>query len=224
MRRLIFPLVLGFGGAAILLALGVWQIDRLGQKQAYLAQIEARIGDRPQALPAAPDAQADRFLPVETSGRFLPGEVLVLSGVKGVGPGYRVIAPFETDDGRRVLIDRGFVPEVDRAAVRPAGAARITGNLHWPDETDSFTPAPDAAAGLWFARDVAAMSEAFGTEQVLIVLRETSETGTGLVPQPVNTSGVPNDHLGYAITWFGLALVWLGMTAFLIRRITRPTQ
>jgi surfeit locus 1 family protein len=39
----------------------------------------------------------------------------------------------------------------------------------------------------------------------------------------VDTAGIPNDHLEYAVTWFALALVWLGMTAYFLRRPERPT-
>jgi surfeit locus 1 family protein len=97
----------------------------------------------------------------------------------------------------------------------------VEGNLHWPEEVDGFTPAPDARTGLWFARDVPAMAEALGSEPVLIVAR--SPTAPGIEPLPVDTSHIPNDHLGYAVQWFGLAAVWLGMTAYLLWRIRRRT-
>lgn len=220
MRRLIFPILLGVLGCAVLIALGMWQVQRLHWKQAILSDIDARITAAPVALPASPDPQADRYLPVTVDGTYLGGEARVLTGLKGVGAGYRVIAPFETAEGRRILIDRGFVREADRDTPRPTGPARITGNLHWPDETDGFTPDPDVAAGLWFARDVARMAAHFGTDPVLVVLRE-SDGAPGVSPMPVTTSGIPNDHLGYAVTWFGLAVVWAGMTLLLIRRMAR---
>ena len=220
MRRLIFPILLGALGCAVLLALGVWQVQRLEWKTGVLADITARIAADPVALPALPDPDADAYLPVVVEGTFLPGEALVLTGLKGAGPGYRVVAPFETQDGRRILIDRGFIREAEKAAERPPRAARVVGNLHWPDETDGFTPDPDPARGLWFARDVARMSAHFGTEPVLVVLRG-SESGSDVSPMPVDTSRIPNDHLGYAVTWFGLAFVWAGMTLVLIRRIAR---
>jgi surfeit locus 1 family protein len=223
MGRLVFPLLLGLVGAAILAALGVWQLQRLAWKEAVLAAIEARLAAPPVVLPAVPDPDADAYLAVAAEGAFLPGEALVLASPRGLGPGYRLITPFETADGQRILVDRGFLPEARRHDPRPPGPARIEGNLHWPDEADRFTPPPDAAAGLWFARDVPALAAALGTEPVLVVLRASDEAAPPARPLPLDTAAIPNDHLEYALTWFALAAVWLGMTGFLILRIRRGT-
>lgn len=220
-RRMILPLLFGLIGTAILLGLGVWQVQRLQWKQGILAQIDARLGDAPVALPAAPDPQTDRYRPVRVTGRFENDALYVLTSLRDEGPGYRVIAVFVTADGRRILVDRGFLPEAQRDAPRPGGPAEVTGTLMWPDETDRFTPPPDAARNIWFARDVGAMAGALQTEPVLIVAR--SPTGGGILPLPVDSSGIPNNHLQYAITWFSTALVWVGMTALLLWRISRRT-
>lgn len=219
--RLVTALLFGLVGAAILISLGLWQMQRLHWKEAILAEIDARIAAPPAALPARPDPEADRYRPVTVTGRFT-GEVLrVLVSLKEVGPGLRIIEAFETEAGRRILIDRGFLPEADKTRSLTAGPATVTGNLHWPDEVDRFTPPPDPAAGLWFARDVGAMARALGTEATFLVAREP--TGDGITPIPVDSSGIPNDHWGYAVQWFSLAAVWLGMTAYLLWRIRRRT-
>jgi surfeit locus 1 family protein len=209
-------------GCAILIALGSWQLQRLAWKQGILAQISARLTDTPVALPALPDPAGDKYLPVRATGRFTGPEIDVLASLKDVGAGYRVIAAFRTDDGRMILIDRGFLPEDQRARPRLATTAAIVGTLHWPDETDSFTPPPDAAREIWFARDVPAMAAKLQTEPVLIVAREA--TGDGITPLPVGTQGIPNNHLNYALTWFSLAAVWAGMTLLLLWRIRRRTD
>lgn len=216
MRRTLFFALFALIGTAVLVGLGVWQLQRLSWKEGVLAQIEARIAADPVPLPAAFDPEADRYRPVAVEGRFLPGEAHVLVSVKRVGPGYRIIAPFETAQGRRVLVDRGFVPVEAKDAARVTGPATVTGNLHWPRETDSFTPPPDPAAETWFARDVPALAEALGTEPALIVAR--SRTDPSVTPMPVDSAGIPNDHLQYAITWFSLALIWAAMTAYVLRR------
>ncbi|MFN3643374.1 MAG: SURF1 family protein [Gemmobacter sp.] len=223
LRRLVFPLLLGLAGAGVLVALGLWQVQRLAWKEAILADITARIEAEPVALPAVPDPAADRYLPVAVAGRFAGRDIRVLVSRKGDGAGYRVVAAYETEDGRRILIDRGFLPEAAKTAPPASGAAKVAGNLHWPDEVDGYTPPPDARSGIWFARDLPAMAAALGTEPVLVVAKAVEPADPALDPMPLDTSGIPNDHLGYAVTWFGLAAVWLGMTAFLVWRIARRT-
>ncbi len=222
MRRLAFLLIFGVTGAAILIGLGVWQVQRLAWKEGVLAEIDSRIGAAPQPLPTAPQPDTDRYMPVEISGTVLPGEIAVLVSVKRVGPGFRVIAPFETEDGRRILIDRGFVPDAAKRDTRSLGPATVTGNLHWPRETDRFTPEPDLTAGTWFARDVPAMAAHLDTEPVLVIA--TSETDHAVTPLPVDTSGIPNDHLQYAITWFSLAVIWVAMTVYFLWRSRAQQQ
>ncbi|UOA26669.1 SURF1 family protein [Pseudosulfitobacter sp. DSM 107133] len=222
MGRILFLIGIGLGGAAVLIALGVWQVQRLGWKQAVLADITARISAEPVALPDDPDPVADKYLPVAVTGTYAPEAIYVLVSQKQIGAGYRVISPLVTDAGRRVLVDRGFVRVDDRDAVTtPAEPVRITGNLHWPDEIDSYTPEPDLGANIWFARDLPAMAQSLNTEPLLIVARETSQSGGPVTPLPVDTAGIPNDHLQYAITWFSLALIWVAMTAVFALRGSR---
>lgn len=218
-RRMIFPLLLGLAGAAVLISLGVWQVQRLQWKQGVLAEIAARINAAPVAVPETPDPEADRFLPVTVSGELSGEEIHVLVSTKTEGAGFRVISPIQTNAGRRLLVDRGFIRDEMKGNDRPAGEVSVTGNLHWPDEIDGYTPEPDLGANIWFARDVPALAKALKTEPVLIVARATSETDPAVTPMPVDTSGIPNDHLEYAVTWFGLAAVWIGMTGFLLWRI-----
>jgi surfeit locus 1 family protein len=173
-------------------------------------------------LPATPDPVADRYLPVAVSGRLTGQELDVLVSRKQIGPGFRVIAVLETESGRRVLVDRGFLAEDARALPRETGALDVVGNLIWPQEVDGFTPAPDTATGIWFARDLPAMAEALNAEPVLIVAREW--TGDGIEPMPVDAAAITNDHLNYAITWFSLAVVWAGMTGLLLWRMRRKVE
>ena len=218
MSRIAVPVLIGLLGMGVLCALGVWQVQRLAWKQGILAQIEARIGDDPVPLPDDPDPTRDRYLPVRATGTITGDEIDLLVSTRDTGAAWRIVAAFETDDGRRVLLDRGIVRYDDKDRPRPPVHVTVTGNLHWPDEADRFTPAPQLADNIWFARDVPAMAAALGTEPVMIVARTTDEPVPTAVPLPVDTSGIPNDHLGYAITWFGLAAVWAAMTGLWITR------
>ncbi|MEM9708078.1 MAG: SURF1 family protein [Pseudomonadota bacterium] len=222
MKQYLFPVFLGVLGAGILISLGVWQLQRLEWKERVLAEIDAKIAAAPGPVPLAPAPETHRYAPVQGAGAFDGEEVHVLISVKGVGPGYRVIQAFETGQ-RRILVDRGFIPTTEKGAGGALGPARVIGNLHWPDEIDRFTPDPDIAANIWFARDVPALSAALDTEPVLVVARQI-EGAERATPLPVTTAGIPNDHLEYAVTWFGLAAVWLGMTAFLLWRIYGRTN
>nr|WP_281494082.1 SURF1 family protein [Jannaschia sp. S6380] len=212
----------GLGGFALLVALGVWQMQRLDWKNGLLAEIEARIAADPIPLPPAPASEADRYLPVAVEGQPAGAPIHVLVSRKGYGAGYRVIAPLATPDGRRIMVDLGIIGTDAKDAPLPMGPYAVTGNLHWPEEVDGFTPDPDMKRNIWLARDVPAMARALQAEPFLIVAR-TLSPAIGPEPYPVGTAGIPNNHLGYAIQWFGLAAVWLGMTLFLLWRIRRRT-
>lgn len=218
MMRWLFPLVIGLVGTGILIGLGTWQVQRLGWKEALLASIDAQIGADPAPIPDVPDPQRDRFLPVTATGH-LNGDpsINILASLKVVGPVHRRVAVLSVDE-RRVLVDLGTTSVNSTPEPIPAVPVTITGNLDWPDEIDSFTPEPDLEANLWFARDVARMANVLDTEPVLIVARTVEPALSGITPHPVNSDGIPNDHLEYAITWFSLAAIWIGMTGFWVWR------
>ena len=220
-RAMIAPLLFGLIGAALLISLGVWQMQRLAWKDGVLAGIEARIGSDPVSVPVTPDPKADRYLPVEVTGRLGEQEVHVLVSRKQIGAGYRIITALDTGR-RRFLLDRGFVRDEYKDAPRALHDVTVVGNLHWPDDRNSATPQNDVTGNIWFARDIPDLAAELGTEPILIIAR--SDTGDGIEPMPVGTEGIPNDHLQYAITWFSLAAVWLGMTAFLLWRIKRQAS
>lgn len=214
---------MGIGGVAILVSLGMWQVQRLAWKEGILAEIEARIAADPVALPASVDPVADEYLPVEVTGQFGESGLRVLASRKQIGAGHRLIQVFETGE-RRIMIDRGFLKLNDTAPPLPEGEVTITGNLAWPEETDGFTPEPDEATNQWFAREVPDMAAALDTEPLLIVVRSLSYDAGPVDPMPVSTAPIPNDHREYAITWFSLAAIWLAMTLYLLYRTGRPQK
>lgn len=218
MRRLVIPLLLGVIGFAILAGLGVWQLQRLQWKQGVLAEIEHGIQVAPVPLPAQIDLSM-KYKPVQVVGTTTGDEILVLSGTREQGGGYNVISGFVTDDGRRIMVDRGYIPQDDRRKPRPPVRLGFAGNLHWPNEIGDATPSPNLAEGVWFARDVPAMARQLHTTPVLVVASAVAGDAQGVEPIPVSISGIPNSHLSYAVQWFLLALTWAGMTAGLIWRI-----
>lgn len=221
LRALLPPLILGVAGAAALIALAVWQMNRLAWKEGLIAGIEARMAAAPVGLPAEPDPERDALLRVEVEGTLLGPEIHVLSAIRELGPGFRIVAALEVagrDGSRRIMADLGFVPErmKDPAARSGAGTAvQLTGFLHWPDETDGYTPEPDLGSAIWFAREVDAMAAALGTEPVLVTA-ERHDLGEWPLPRPPGAD-MPNNHLQYALTWALMALVWIVMSAVWVR-------
>ena len=215
LKRLAFLLLVGVAGTAVLLSLGKWQLDRLNWKQAILDDITARISALPVPVPITPSPDLDKYLPVQASGKVGSEYIRILSSQKIIGVGYRLISPFESQ-GRRLLLDRGFLKIADKVSDQTTDITSVKGNLHWPQEVDSFTPEADIENNIWFARDVYALADALKTEPILIVASDISPGGGKVTPLPVDTAGIPNDHLQYAITWFSLAAVWMIMSlAFL---------
>lgn len=225
-------LATGALGVLVLLALCLWQVRRLEWKEGVIAVLEARLAAEPAPLPAVFDPERQEFSRVRLAGRFdgAPGahgfaDAPLLASLRPHGPGYRVIQPFETAEGRRVLVDRGFVPLAEKneggAAARPTpapeGEISLVGALRWPEEGDD---GPDFGArdNVWTERDIAEMAGLFAAEPVLIVAETSTALGPWPVPQPIAAIDVPNNHLGYALTWGGLALVWAAMTGFLALR------
>ena len=212
-------IILGIGGTAILLGLGVWQVQRLAWKAEILAQIERKILAPAVDIPTQVAPATDDLLPVRGTGRYVGDRtVRVLVSQKIYGAGYRLISAFELNDGRKIMIDRGFTSVRADMPAMPKGSGQVVGNLQWPQEIDSFTPDNDLAANIWFARDVAALSAHLQTEPILLVLRNSSFGEDAAQPLPKMSANIPNDHLNYALTWFSLAFIWLGMSGYFLYR------
>ena len=216
MKRVLFT-VFSIAGTAVLGWLGNWQLDRLAWKQTVLEQIDQRIAAPAVPVPPIPDPSEDTYLPVFAEGRFGQEYIRVLVSQKRIGAGYRVISAFKTE-GRRILVDRGFIDLSMSSDMQADQAVVVQGNLHWPDEVDGFTPAPDLEKNIWFARDVRALSEALQTQPILIVASQISPPDQNIKPLEIDSSAIPNDHLQYAVTWFSLAAIWIMMSAAFLWR------
>lgn len=217
MRKLLFPLLIGAGGIAILLYLMVWQLNRLDWKEGVIAEIEARLAADPVPLPEAVTPEADNYRTVIMQGSATGEEIRFLDSGTAAGTGHRIISAFQTREGRRVMLDQGLL-EINDAAAQAADpltdTVTVQGNLIWPDDVSEQAPEGDE----WYARDVVAMAQALNTEPVLVVLSAATAYDPRLAPLPLSTRNIKNDHLEYAITWGLLALVWLAMTIFYVAR------
>lgn len=229
------PLIIGIGGALILFCLGIWQLDRLSQKQNKLQEVIYRL-QRP-SIPfetiAATQLEINNYQPVSVTGHYIDKAVYVLTSVKPWGAGFQQIVPFQTAT-QTILVERGFIPEAQKNDVLiplEKGEITLDAILYRPQETGYFTPPPDVEKNIWFARNVEAMAQYLEAAPVLAVIKPPPEVKAKRAPQalaqyekwprPIITDArsIPNNHLQYAITWFSMGLIWLVMSAIWVRRI-----
>jgi surfeit locus 1 family protein len=219
-RPLLIPTLVLIPGLALLLGLGVWQIDRLHEKEALISSVEAGLKAPPAALKdvlkAGPAGAEWRH--VRLSGHFLHDREQYLFAQGPLGAtGVQVVTPLVAGDGGIVLIDRGFVPDglrdpARRSQGQVAGEVSLTGVLRLPQKPGAFTPAADLKTRLWFVKDVPAMAKAVGVTAAPVLIEADAMPNPGGWPLGGQTRvDFTNDHLQYAVTWFGLALALLGV-------------
>lgn len=223
---------------AVLLGLGFWQLERLEWKEALIEAATARPNDPavpapgPMAWPL--DMGEWNYRRVALTGRYTDGEILAwttLSEPRGPlgGMGYFILTPFVTNDGFTVLVNRGFVPDalgepsVRHEAAPPEGPVTVEGIVRRDDPPNFVTPEPDRTDGIWFSRHIATMAQHLnvtGPVAPYNVDLVANETPPGGLPQAGESQVTfSNNHLQYAVTWFGLALCLIGVvTVALVRR------
>jgi surfeit locus 1 family protein len=238
-RTLIVPGIAVLIVFAILCGLGVWQVQRLAWKEALIARVDSRLDDPPVPAPgpadwAALDLAEREYQPVSLTGRYLNDReariVYVLTAPKGPvgGVGYLVMTPFRTDEGWIAYVNRGFVPQANaapetRAAGQIEGETTVTGLLRHTHGRSWFDPADDPAGNAWFSRDPKVWAAAAGLPAAeiapYIVDAGYDPALPGGLPQGGETLVTfPNSHLGYAITWFGLAAALVAVFFVYVRR------
>ena len=225
----------------VLLALGTWQVRRLAWKEELLATIEMRRAAEPRPLDDVIAAAAEEggpgggrgrldYRPAIASGRFEPGEARVYATDQGV-VGWQVLSPLRLPDGRALIVNRGFVPDqllgdAPRRAP-PKGEVTVAGLLRDPlfDKPNRFVP--DNAADEFYWKDFAALSAALalGEAETVPAILDAGATPTGQLPVGGQTViDLPNNHLGYAVTWYGIAVGLLGVVAVLVRGRVRRAR
>jgi len=226
-RGLAVPSMAAAFAFAILIALGTWQVERKAWKENLIATVTERFAAPPTPLPPPSqwphlDQDRDEFRRVSFRGEFINDkEALVYTAGSSLhgdssGPGYWVFTPIRLADGT-VMVNRGFVPQgrqdpATRREGEVAGFVGIVGIMRWPERAGMFTPAADPGKNLWFARDPAAMAAAKGIREVAPFYIEQESPGApgGLPRAGPLIPNFPNNHLGYALTWYGLAAVLAG--------------
>lgn len=204
----------------VLLALGNWQVERLAWKTELIAKVEARIEQPAVPLPdRASLAEASDYLPVVVTGTFDHDLEIILTGrsVEGQG-GYLVLTPLETELQGWILVERGFVPPqfkdtATRLDGQVGGTVTLSGLLHRPIEPGPFVPVNLPEKGDWYSVDLAEMGKAIGRDlyPMLFIVDRVATTGSRWPQAGQARINFPNNHLGYVITWFGLAIALIGV-------------
>lgn len=239
-RGLLWPTLATLVALAILVALGTWQVNRLAWKEGLIDAATSRSVADPAPAPGPSEWAAMReddwiYRRVSATGRYGSGEVhvfMALGDPEGPlgGPGYLIFAPFVTDAGWTLLVDRGFVP-LDRKdpATRPgppAGEVTIDGLMRRGEKPAFFTPTPDPERNEWLVRDLPVMADALdvsGEVAPYYVSLVAAQTPPGGLPQAGETPlTFSNSHLQYAVTWYGLAIVLVGVYGAFAWRRLRP--
>jgi surfeit locus 1 family protein len=204
---------------ALLCGLGSWQLQRLQWKLNLIATVNGHMTAPPVSLDTILVMKPDdaQYRRVMLHGRFdHTREAYVFTTDASGAPVYHVLTPFKTDDGKTLMVDRGAVPKemldpATRARGDAAGDVQVTGVWRAPDAPGFFTPAPDIAHRIWYARDLGTIAAA--NHLVLsapVVIEADATPNPGGWPKGGQTVvSFRNQHLSYAVTWFGLAIVLL---------------
>ena len=220
---------------AVLVGLGLWQLQRLHWKQGLLAQIEARTKGPPitleDAVALAREGRDPNYYRVRVDGRFHHAKERYLYAVSDGRVGWHIITPLETEDGDMVLVDRGFVPDdlkdpSSRALGQVDKLVTVTGIVRSPEIQGPFIPDNEPEANRWFWRDLAGMARSAlpaGAIQVapFFLDADKSEVPGGWPEGGQTRLETTNNHLQYAITWFLLGACLLIVYGLYARSLYR---
>ncbi|MDX2204824.1 MAG: SURF1 family protein [Hyphomicrobiaceae bacterium] len=222
--RLLWPSLAALIALAVLVGLGAWQLQRKAWKEAIIARIATRATAPPVdlvGLLTATHAEPDlEYTHVSVRGRYLHDKERYLYAPQQSGLGWQVLTPLATPAGVVVWVNRGSVPDARRAPEtrkegQVDGLVTVTGLLREP-RAGAFTPGNDADRNIWYWADVGGLTAsalAAGTTVLPVVVEaDASQTPPGGLPKGgVTRLIIPNRHLEYAVTWFGLALTLVGV-------------
>ena len=222
-RLLLWPGVMTATMLAVLLGLGTWQVERLHWKQALLAQIA-----RAEAAPAVPlPAEPDPFIKVQVTGR-LREDLAATYGAEvheaPAGPqlGTQLIVPLERTDGNTILVDRGWVPmSRPRAIALPVGEVTVEGYVRPGDKAGWFSATDNPATRQFYTLDPAAIGAALELPSAApFILVAVGPAPPERYPDPArHLPRPPNNHLSYAITWYGLAVALVVIFVLWARKV-----
>ena len=207
----VLPVLLVSVCVALLLALGTWQLQRRAWKHMLIAQVAARV-DAPAAAPPGPgqwaalSSASAEYRHVRVTGYYLLPQTLVRATTE-LGMGFWVLQPLRADDGFTLMINRGFVPEDTKAAPADGAETEVTGLLRMSQPGGGFLMPNEPAAGRWYSRDVRAIAAQDRVGDVAPYFIDAAEGPAQTWPRGgLTVITFTDNHLVYALTWFGMAL------------------
>ncbi len=225
--------------------LGTWQVQRRVWKLDLMERVEQRLHATPQSLgsvaaaaAASSDPRAQEYQPVHATGQWIPGKTVFAQALTAIGSGFWVLSAMQTEDGRQVLVNRGFVPDtlVNKVPLEPTanGSVRIEGLMRVSEPGGGFLRENNPANNKWYSRDVAAIATRLELQDALPFFIDLGIPSNAHVnadaPAPAANGPWPqagmtvvkfhNSHAVYALTWYGLALMVL-LAAWLVVRHER---
>ena len=220
MRPKLIPVLFTIPALIMMLGLGTWQVQRMAWKGDMIERLQTRVKLAPVSLASLEakgkvDEVADEFTPVKITGQFNhAGEVHLVNRSLNGNPGVHVLTPLKrSDNGKVILIDRGWVPferrdVKNRLEGQVAGDVSVTGLIRFPKPQSSFMPENVPSKGQWYSMDPITMAKQSGADvPVYYILSSDKDTPGGFPIGRQWTVDIPNNHLEYAITWYSLALI-----------------
>ncbi len=231
-RFLLRPRWIGFhllclGGVVLMINLGFWQLRRLDERQAFNAAVSSRIDLPPAPLDdvlASGDPDEVEWRQVEAGGTYLPDEQLVVvNRSQGGSAGDIVVTPLQLDDGRILLVQRGFVPLGADAAAPPAGTVDVVGRLRPSQERRRGQLSDPATGDLTEAHRVdlprLAAQMPGPLVPMYVELASSAPAEAGPFPQPLDVPELSEGpHLSYAVQWFIFSACVVVGWVFAVRR------
>ena len=216
-RPLLWPSIFSVIIFAILFSFGTWQVKRLFWKEALIERYTIQSQSNPIKNPSKLESSINEFKSVEFTGSFLHKNEIYITGKTYEGnAGFHVITPFELNNNKIILINRGWVSEGYRNPEKRKfslveGQILIKGIIRYPQKKGYFVPENDGKNGFWFTikpNEIINFLNLTSNKVINNYYIDALRQGEKLT-LPIGVTGKPklrNQHLSYAVTWYGLAL------------------
>lgn len=216
-------------------ALGIWQVKRLSWKHDLIARVEQNINASPVSAPDQQawqnaDRKAFEYRAVTLSGHYLNDKEIAVGALTERGSGYWIVTPFQRDNGEIVFINRGYVANAKRDPVNLTsgqidGETTVTGLLRLTEPKGFFLRQNEPEKNIWYARDIEAFAKHADVKNVpdYFIDANGAQNRADRPEGGLTVIKFADNHLVYALTWFSLALMVLGMAVFLIRYENKRT-